>query len=143
MNVIRSFDRILKMWMISKKKRKPRRKRTTIRNESLCSVRMFRPREVVTIFPRKFSVMETLETPGTLLVLVRGQLERNEMLPRKLDCTGTNAHTSIGAHRESGCTNRYSCRPSADCGQGRRVFRCCWPEVDSIIGTIKTFRNVW
>jgi len=46
---------------------------------------------------------EILGRPGTrgarrfLLALVRGQFERNEMLPRKLDRTGTNAHTSIGA----------------------------------------------
>lgn len=41
-----------------------------------------------------------------LLALVRGHLERNEMLPRKLDRTGTNAHTSIGVHREPGCTDQ-------------------------------------
>lgn len=56
-------------------------------------------REVATISPRKFSVVEALKAPRHLLALVRGQFERNEMLPRKLDRTGTNAHTSIGVHR--------------------------------------------
>jgi len=41
-----------------------------------------------------------------LLALVRDQFERNEMLPRKLDRTGTNAHTSIGVHCEPDCTDR-------------------------------------
>lgn len=41
-----------------------------------------------------------------LFALVRDQFERNEMLPRKLDRTGTNAHTSTGVHREPDCTDQ-------------------------------------
>lgn len=83
--------------------------------------------------------------PRHLLALVRGQLERNEMLPRKLDRTGTNAHTSIGVHREPDCADQRLANHLPVVAKDVESFDAVDPErgkVDSITGTIKTFPNV-
>lgn len=61
-----------------------------------------RAREVATISPRKFSVVSRHSrrpSARVFLLLFATAFERNEMLPRKLDRTGTNAHTGVGGAR--------------------------------------------
>lgn len=102
-------------------------------------------REVATISPRKFSVVRGTQGVRHLLALVRGQFERNEMLPRKLDRTGTNAHTSIGVHREPDCADQRLANHLPVVAKDVESFDAVDPErgkVDSITGTIKTFPNV-
>lgn len=67
------------------------------------------------------------------------------MLPRKLDRTGTNAHTSIGVHREPDCADQRLANHLPVVAKDVESFDAVDPErgkVDSITGTIKTFPNV-